>query len=447
MDAFDVALNALLIIVLIALNGFFVAAEFTIVKVRPSQLAELIADGNARAKYAQKLVDNMDVSLSVTQLGITLVSLGLGWIGEPFLASLLRPAFEAIGITGAAVDTLSLAIAFSIITAGHIILGELAPKNIAIQKALSALLWISPLLLLFQHLTYPFVWLLNHVANFAIRCAGFEVVKEQSDAHSEDEIRILMAESRKHGFIDKTEYDFVDNVFDFADLEARDIMTPRTDMVCLYLEDPMEKNIRIALENHLTRYPICREDKDDIIGFLHIKDLLSPLCEGRKPDLATLSRRALVVPETMPVARLLSTMQQKKAQLAIVVDEYGGTAGMATIEDVMEEIVGDIQDEFDHERPSVEHRGGNTYSVDAKLSLDDTDDILEMKIESDNIDTIGGWLYTKLDSPPRIGQHVTEGDSVFIVEEMENVRITRVLVRLGHELKEVHDEIQEASAN
>ena len=446
MDAFTIALNSLLIIVLIALNGFFVAAEFTIVKVRPSQLAELIADGNTRAKYAQKLVDNMDVSLSVTQLGITLVSLGLGWVGEPFLGSVLRPLFALVGVTGSAVDTISFAVAFSIITAGHIILGELAPKNVAIQKALAVLLWISPPLLLFQHITYPIVWILNHVANFVIRTAGFEVVKEQSDAHSEDEIRILMAESRKHGFIDKTEYDFVDNVFDFSDLEVRDIMTPRTDMVCLYLEDGMEKNIRVALEHHLTRYPICREDKDDIIGFLHIKDLLSPLCEGEKPDLNSLARRALVVPEAMPVSRLLSTMQQKKAQLAIVVDEYGGTAGMATIEDVVEEIVGDIQDEFDQERPSIEHRGANTYSLDARLTLDDVNDILEMHIESDNIDTIGGWLYAQVDAPPRIGQHATAGDSMFIVEEMANVRITRVLVRLGHELTEPHDEIKEAAS-
>lgn len=443
MDFAFVSGNLLLIAVLILLNGFFVAAEFTIVKVRPSQLEELIKAGKTRARYAKMLVDSMDVSLSVTQLGITLVSLALGWIGEPFLSRLMQPFFELVGLEGAAAETVSFTVAFSLITAGHIILGELAPKNIAIQKALDALLFLAVPLLLFKKITYPFVWFLNHVANFVTRLFGFEPTSEKEDVHSEEELRILMAESRKHGAINKTEYDFVDNVFDFSDKAVRDIMVPRTDMVCLFLENTVEENIQVALKNRMTRYPICREGKDDIIGFLHIKDLLDPLCHGRRPNLRRLARRTLFVPEPMSVPRLLKTMQDKKVQLAIVVDEYGGTAGMVTIEDVVEEIVGDIQDEFDQERPTVERKGKRLFSVDAKLMLEEVNEILEINIQEDNVDTLGGWLYARVETPPRIGQKASFGGSSFFVEEVEHLRITRVLVKLGHDLKEEHDEIHE----
>ena len=223
----------------------------------------------------------------------------------------------------------------------------------------------------------------------------------------------------------------------------RDIMVPRTDMVCLFLENTVEENIQVALKNRMTRYPICREGKDDIIGFLHIKDLLDPLCHGRRPNLRRLARRTLFVPEPMSVPRLLKTMQDKKVQLAIVVDEYGGTAGMVTIEDVVEEIVGDIQDEFDQERPTVERKGKRLFSVDAKLMLEEVNEILEINIQEDNVDTLGGWLYARVETPPRIGQKASFGGSSFFVEEVEHLRITRVLVKLGHDLKEEHDEIHE----
>ena len=443
MDGFTIAINFLWIAVFILLNGFFVSAEFTIVKVRLSQLEELIANGNKRAEYAKHLVDQMDVSLSVTQLGITLVSLALGWIGEPFLAELLRKPLAAVGITGAGVDTAAFAVAFSVITAAHIILGELVPKNVSIVRPLEMLLMTSLPLLLFQRLTYPFVWFLNHFANWIIRhFMGINVANGEGDAHSEAEIRLLMEESRKKGYIDKTEYDFVDNVFDFSDKEVRDIMIPRADMVCLYLEQSVAENVEIAIREQLTRYPICREDKDHIIGFLHIKDMMEPLSHGKLPNLRLLARQALIVPETMAVARLLKTLQKKRAQLAIVVDEYGGTAGMVTVEDIVEEIVGDIQDEFDEERSVVERRAPLIYSVDAKLPIDEINDILELSLEIDNVDTIGGWVYAQGETPPKVGQFAWLDGNAFFVEEVDNVRITRVLVRLKKELAEEHEEIK-----
>ena len=423
-------------------NAFFVAAEFSIVKMRSSRLDVLIAEGNRRASYAKKLADRLDVALSVTQLGITIVSLGLGWLGEPVVASLLYPIFLWLGVPESAVETISFAIAFFLITSLHIVGGELIPKNVAIRKVESVALTVALPLLAFQRVMYPFVWLLNHVANWAEERMGFSVVtKEEDVAHTEEEIRVLMEESHRQGFIDKTELEFVDNVFDFADLSVREIMIPRTDMICLDLEDSLEENMRTAMEERLTRYPICDGGKDNIIGFLHIKDFVQTLYKKEDPDLRKLARHVLIVPEVMAVSRLLQTMQQERSQLAIVVDEYGGTAGMVTIEDVIEEIVGDIQDEFDTDRPLVEKRGACLYSVDAKMLLEELEDILEVNIDEEEIDSVGGWLSAHVENPPRVGQKAAFGDAQFFVEETEGVRVTRVLCRLGHEPQKEHVEI------
>ena len=441
-DPFLLSLKILVVFLLVFGNAFFVAAEFSIVKMRSSRLDVLIAEGNRRASYAKKLADRLDVALSVTQLGITIVSLGLGWLGEPVVASLLHPAFSWFGVPESAVETVSFAIAFFLITSLHIVGGELIPKNVAIRKVESVALTVALPLLVFQRIMYPFVWLLNHVANWAEERMGFSVVtKEEDVAHTEEEIRVLMEESHRQGFIDKTELEFVDNVFDFADLSVREIMIPRTDMVCLDLEDSLEESIEMAMEERLTRYPICDGGKDNIIGFLHIKDFLQTLYKKEEPDLRKLARHALVVPEAMAVSRLLQTMQQERSQLAIVVDEYGGTAGMVTIEDVIEEIVGDIQDEFDTDRPLVEKKGACLYSVDAKMLLEELEDILEVAIDEEEIDSVGGWLSAHVDNPPRIGQKAAFGDAQFFVEETEGVRITRVLCRLGREPQKEHDEI------
>lgn len=441
-DPFLLSLKIFVVFLLVFGNAFFVAAEFSIVKMRSSRLDVLIAEGNRRASYAKKLADRLDVALSVTQLGITIVSLGLGWLGEPVVASLLHPVFSWFGVPESAVETVSFAIAFFLITSLHIVGGELIPKNVAIRKVESVALTVALPLLVFQRIMYPFVWLLNHVANWAEERMGFSVVtKEEDVAHTEEEIRVLMEESHRQGFIDKTELEFVDNVFDFADLSVREIMIPRTDMVCLDLEDSLEESIETAMEERLTRYPICDGGKDNVIGFLHIKDFLQTLYKKEAPDLRKLARHALVVPEAMAVSRLLQTMQQERSQLAIVVDEYGGTAGMVTIEDVIEEIVGDIQDEFDTDRPLVEKKGACLYSVDAKMLLEELEDILEVVIDEEEIDSVGGWLSAHVDNPPRIGQKAAFGDAQFFVEETEGVRITRVLCRLGREPQKEHDEI------
>lgn len=441
MDIVPILFQLLLVFFLIAMNGFFVAAEFACVKIRPSRLETLIQEGSRQAKYAKKLTDHLDASLSVTQLGITLASLGLGWVGEPAVATLILPITHAIGLDDVIGHTIALALAFSIITGLHIVLGELTPKTMAIQNVEKIMLSVALPMLVFHRVMYPFVWLLNHVANWVAHRMGFHTASEGDDAHTEEEIRLLMEESHRQGLIDDTEVDFVDNVFDFTDLNVREIMTPRTDMVCLYLEDTMDENLHIILEEQLTSYPICHEDKDHIVGFLHVKDLMSVMAEGRKPNLRRLARKALIVPESMDVSVLLKTMQKQRSQMAIVVDEYGGTAGMVTIEDIVEEIVGDIQDEFDEERPTAERRGKRIFSVDAKMLLEELEDILEIDIEDEDVDTVGGWLYDQIGQAPRVGQMAASGGNLFYVEEVDGVRITRVLIHCAEDLVKEHDEI------
>ena len=435
MDLVPILLQIFLVFFLIAMNGFFVAAEFCCVKMRPSRLETLIQEGNTRAVYAKKLTDELDEALSVTQLGITLASLGLGWVGEPFVAKLILPVTESLGFNSTIGHTISFALAFTIITSLHIILGELTPKSMAIAASEKILLTIALPMLIFWKIMYPFVMMLNVTANFVAKNLGLEAKGEGEVAHNPEEIRLLMEESHKQGLVDDTEVDFVDNVFDFTELSVREIMVPRTDMVCLYTDKSYEENLKTMLEEQMTRYPICNEDKDHIIGFLHVKDLIGWRLEGNKqrnPNFAKLARKVFVVPESMDVSLLLKMMQKNRSQLAIVVDEFGGTAGMVTIEDIIEEIVGDIQDEFDEEeRPDSEKREENLYSVDAKMLLEEVEDEFGIDIEDEDVDTIGGWLSDRLGGEPRIGQTQSYKGNTFYVEEVDGVRITRVLIRLA----------------
>ena len=432
MDIVPILLHTILVAFLIAMNGFFVAAEFCCVKMRPSRLETLIQEGNTRAKYAKKLIDELDEALSVTQLGITLASLGLGWVGEPFVAKLISPLIQAAGFGETLTHTISFALGFSLITAMHIILGELTPKSMAIAAAEKILLTIALPMLIFWKVMYPFVWLLNTMASFVTHHLGL-TISEGEIAHNPEEIRLLMKESRKQGLVDDTEVDFVDNVFDFTERHVREIMVPRPDMVCLYLNKSYEENLETILEEEMTRYPLCDEDKDHIVGFVHIKDLTKILLQGKKkPSFKRLARKIFFVPESMEVSLLLKTMQKNRSQLAIVVDEYGGTTGMVTIEDIVEEIVGEIQDEFDEEeRPDAEQRGENLYSIDAKMLLEELEDEFGISIDDEDVDTVGGWLNDKLGGEPRVGQSAACDGNTFFVEEVEGVRITRVLIRLA----------------
>ncbi|MFD0672971.1 hemolysin family protein [Cohnella sp. GCM10027633] len=416
----------LLVIFLVFLNGFFVASEFALVKVRQTRLTQLSNEGNVRAKYALKVNRKLDAYLSATQLGITLASLGLGWVGEPALADLIiEPIMHDFGVTNPdIIHPIAFAFAFCIITFLHIVLGELAPKSLAIQRSVGVSLWLSWPLHLFYRLFQPVIWFLNGTANRLLKLVGVEPASEHDAAHTEEEIRILMNQSAKTGIIDKDEMTLFDNVFEFADRVAREVMLPRTDMDCLFVSQSLEDNLKLVHATKHTRYPVGVEDKDQIIGFVHITDLLMASPEQGQ-DLSKLLRPILSVPESMEISKVLKLMQRKKSQLAIVIDEYGGTAGMLTAETIMEEIVGEIHDEFDDELPSVVVKGELT-SVDGRMLIEEVNDLLGLSIEDEEVDSIGGWMFNHLEGNVDKGQKVTYQGFTFEIAQTERLRVVRV---------------------
>jgi CBS domain containing-hemolysin-like protein len=408
---------------LVLLNGFFVSVEYAMVKVRSGRIDTLIEEGSKKALKARSIVGNLEGYLSACQLGITLASLALGWLGQPAIANLVGPLLGSIGFGVTTVNVVSLIIALMFITILHIVLGELAPKTIAVNKAESVLLLTSGPMNVFYKIMYPVIWIVNGLARGLLRIFRLAPASELGTAHTEEEIRIIMQESNKSGFIDNTEMTLVDNIFEFVDTMAREIMIPRTEMICLNNHLSIEENLDIAFDGMRTRYPVCDGDKDHILGFIHIKDLI----RDRAQSYDKLIRPILTVPESIQISALLKVMQRAKTQIAILIDEYGGTSGMVTLEDIMEEIVGEIQDEFDEERPGVEQLGEDEHSIDGLMLIEEINDLLGLHMETEDYDTIGGWLYSKLEvNPPQKGQSVEFDDHLFIVEETDHKRISRI---------------------
>lgn len=418
----------ILILLLVLWNGFFVAAEFAMVKIKGARIDQLAGEGSKRAGYARRLVNNLDHYLAVCQLGITLASLGLGWIGAQTIARLINPLLAEFQIADAIVQTVTFVLAFSVIAFMHVLFGQLAPKSVAVRNPEKlTLIAARPLTILYK-IMYPFIWVVNGTANRMLNIFGMKPISENESAHTEDEIRILMKESHKSGHIDNTELTLVDNIFDFAETSAREIMIPRTEMNCLYANLSFEENKRFALKEMHTRYPVCENDKDNIVGFVHIRDLLR-VAPHPITSLKQIIRPITTVPETMQISQLLKLMQKKKTQIAMLIDEYGGTSGLVTLEDIMEEIVGDIQDEFDEERPDIEKRDDSTYSINGMMLIEEVNSFFGLDISTDDYDTIGGWIYSQIENPPRANQFVDADDRFrFTIEETDHLRISRVVV-------------------
>lgn len=405
------------------------------VKARGSKIDSLAQEGHKRAKVASHLVGHLDAYLSACQLGITLTSLGLGWIGEPAIARMLEPMFAAVHLNENLVHPLSFIIGFSFITALHIVLGELMPKSVAIRKAEAVTLLTAAPMIFFRKVMSPFIWLLNGTAGVLLKPFGIDVKEDTSTAHTEEEIRILVQESHKSGLIDNTELTLMDNIFEFSETYAREIMIPRTEMSCLYGNLSFQENRAIALREMHTRYPVCEKDKDNIIGFVHIKDLLK-VPDNAIIDIRDLLRPMTTVPESMPISALLKLMQKKKTQIAILIDEYGGTSGLVTLEDIMEEIVGEIQDEFDEERPDVEQRDDNTYSINGMMLIEEVNSFFGLDLPTDDYDTIGGWIYSQIENPPKQNQFVVAEEGFrFTIEETDHLRISRITVNKEEDSK------------
>lgn len=441
----DIALNLLVVVVLVLLNGFFVAAEFALVKVRTTRLTQLASEGSKKAGYALRIAHRLDAYLSATQLGITLASLGLGWVGEPAISHLIaEPLLHRIGIADeTVVSTVSIVIGFLVITFLHIVIGELAPKSLAIQKSEGVSLWLSAPLLFFYAIFKPAILLLNGAANRLLRLIGIEPASEHESAHTEEEIRLLVNQSAQSGIIDDNEMKLVGNVFDFADLLAREVMLPRTDMDCLFTARSLEENRETVYRTRHTRYPVAIEEKDQIIGFVHIADLLTA-DRGSVPDLRKLIRPVLNVPESMEVSQVLQLMQARHSQLAVVVDEYGGTAGMLTAELILEEIVGKIHDEFDETPPAITVQGEAT-TVDGRMLIDDINRLLQLDLEDEEVDSIGGWMFRRLGGTPQQGKKIGYREYTFEVAECQPLRVLRVRIYRNPEAAADRDEPAEES--
>jgi CBS domain containing-hemolysin-like protein len=418
------------VFLLVCLNGFFVASEFALVKIRTSQLEALIAEGNKRAGIGRHVTGNLDAYLSACQLGITLASLGLGWVGEPFVAQMLQPFFTLVNITSPAVITsVSFALAFSIITFLHIVLGEQAPKILAIRKALPTTLWVSPPLRLFYALFKPAIWLLNASSNLVLRyILRLQPAAPHELAHSEEELRFIFEESEQSKEVSPLGRKLVLNVLDLRERVVRDIMTPRNEVVYLDLEDDFETNAKKAIESKHTRFPLCRENLDNTVGLIHIKELV-PMMRDPNPDLMRIKRELIPVPEMMPLEKLLTLFLSKHAHLAIVVDEFGGTVGMVTLEDVLEELVGDIQDEFDTDKEEFKKINANEFTVDGTLGLYELNDLVKLELESPDVSTIGGYVTHLLGHLPKQGEQVKIDNYLVTVSQTDARRVRQLHFR------------------
>lgn len=427
-----IVINVLLILFFVLMNAFFVVAEFAMVKVRKSRLEVLSSEGSVAAKYAYKLVNDLNNYLSACQLGITLASLALGWIGEPTVSKIISPLLLDIGLSESAVHSISVFVGFFIVTGLHIVLGELVPKSLAILSTDKFATATAMPLLFFYKATFPIMWLFNHTTNLILKLMGYSLADEQEAAHTDDEIKILVEESYRHGLIDKSEYTYVDNIFEFTDKNIKDVMIPRTNMVCVFKEDSYESILQTAMKEKYTRYPVCGNDKDNIIGFIHIRDLYEQKILNNDKNIDSIIRNIISVAEGMPINDMLKKFQKEKGNIAVVIDEYGGTAGIVTLEDILEEIVGNIRDEYDDEddEREIDIIDDNTYLVKGMVHLDCLTDLTGVQLPADEYDTLNGFLIGQLGRIPAVtDKPVIEYEGlVFKVEKIEDKRISLVKV-------------------
>ena len=431
------SLSLLAVIVLVLANGFFVAAEFALVSLRRTRLDELAEQGDRLSRQVRKAHDDLDRSISGTQLGITLASLGLGWIGEPALASRIEGAFVGLNAPWSAVATHATAvgIAFGIITFLHIVLGELAPKSAALMRPETISRYVAGPLNVFNFIVAPVIYVLNGAAQIVLRLVGAGPLGMQTRVHSPDEIRLLLGQSRAEGVVELDEEAMIHGVFELTHTVAREVMTPRPDIVAFQAQTALDDVLATAADTGFSRFPVYRESIDDVIGVVLVKDLLRWLREPRDAErfrLDRVVRSPFFVPDSKPVDDLLAELRHQKVHMAVVVDEFGGTDGIVTLEDLVEEIVGDIFDEHDVARSEIEVLGGGRVRVDGGASLEDLLD--EFGIgdveESDEYDTVAGYVIGHLGRIPSAGDRVPIGSAELEVIETQDQRVTRLELRL-----------------
>ncbi|MGF9872816.1 hemolysin family protein [Bacillus tropicus] len=395
MDIYSISI----VIVLIALTAFFVAAEFAIVKVRSSRIDYLIAEGSNRATSVKTVITNLDEYLSACQLGITVTALGIGWFGKPALKQMFDTLFLNLNISTQLADIFAVILVFLFITFLHVVIGELAPKTFAIQKAEQVSLFVAKPLIFFYRIAFPFIWVLNGSARIITKLLGLKPPKGHDEVHSEEELRLLVSESYKNGEINQSEYKYVNRIFEFDDRIAKEIMVPRTEMHIISKEMPAEEALQKMSQEKYTRYPVVDGDKDHVIGFVNFKDIFTDFVQHNavsNKKVEQYIRPIILVIDSIPIHDLFLKMQKERTHIAILIDEYGGTSGLVTVEDILEEIVGDIQDEFDtDEQPEIQQVSETKTILEGKVLVSEVNTLLGLTIDDNGVDTIGGWILTK----------------------------------------------------
>jgi CBS domain containing-hemolysin-like protein len=422
-------LEIIFVLFLVLANGFFVAAEFALVKVRLSQIEQLAREGSWSAKLARKILHQLDAYLSACQLGITLASLGLGWVGENVGIKILQPLFTAIGFPAAA-NYLALPLAFVVITFLHISLGEQAPKILAIRASRATTLTVSWPLTLFYKVLWPFIWVLHSASNLLLRLIGVRAPMPGEQLPTEEELRLILTESAAGGQLSRRERLMMENVLDLEEKVTRQVMVPRRDIVTLNTRKSIRENLQTISESQYTRFPLCDGDLDRVVGMVHTKDVLGAIAGGGQvTSLTRLARKIPVFPETMRLDVLLREFQRNRTHVAMVVDEYGTVSGMITLENVLEELVGPIQDEFDRELPMVIRRNNGRFLVDALCPLDDLQEECRLTLPEVTSDTTGGLVVELFGHIPEAGEKLRLGRHELTVLEAEPTRVRRIEVQ------------------
>lgn len=428
----NIYFNLFLIAFLLFSNGFFVASEFSMVKVRKTRIEQLVNEGNFNAKLALEALKDLDKFIAAVQLGVTISSIGLGWVGEGTLARIIEPLFVFLPGTSQtiATHTVSASIAFGLITFFHVVLGELIPKSIALEYTEKTALWVARPMQVLTFFFNPFIWLLNGFGNLVLKILNIPHSHKGSLVHSTEELDMLVNASFDGGELNETEKDMLHNVFKFSDLTAKQVMIPRTDMVCIPSDMSLDELNKLAAENQYTRYPVYEEDIDHITGLVHVKDLYSLAIKDVTCPISKIQREILLVPETITMDNLVLEFKKRKGQMAIVVDEFGGTSGLITLEDVLEEIFGEVQDEFDEEEESdIKEVAPNTYIANSMMRIDEFAEFFEIdedEIDDEDIDTIGGLVVKLLGRLAQINDTVKYNNLTFVVKEVDGARITKL---------------------
>ena len=428
-------------LLLVALNGLFVAAEFAFVRIRSTQIDQLVREDRSSAGLVQAARDKLDQYLAVCQLGITICSLGIGALAEPAIANLIDPLLETLGLPEGLVHPIAIAIALFIASFLHVVFGELAPKTFAIQRAEGTALFVAPFMRFFYYALLPLTALFNGTANAITGALGVPPASESDETHTEGEIRQLIAQSTQHGVLQEDEQSRLTGVFDLEDTVAREIMVPRPDVVALSAETKLEDLVSVAAAGRYTRYPIHEGDAPDrVIGAVHVKDVLRAIeaAGGIEADVSArdIMRDVLIVPENRPIENILEDFQNREIQMAIVIDEWGSFEGLFTIEDIVEEIVGEIRDEFDEEEPGMDRLEDGSYSVDGRVPIGVVNDSLGSDLQSEDFDTIGGLVLGQLGRAPETGDEVSLDGHTLRVAETDGPRVARVVIRANPRAKE-----------